>query len=94
MGQFQSYSINSNESQNNANLEYFNTVGKRLRKLREDRGMTQSDLGKLLRYNQDAVSKKELGRLQISSHEIVVISQALHLSSHEVLYLLFGVKSE
>lgn len=94
MGQLQSYSVNPNSSKNNANLEYFNTIGKRLRKLREDRDMTQSDLGILLSYNQDTISKKESGKLQISSLEIVSISHVLQLTNSEILYLLLGVGSE
>lgn len=94
MTQSQSYSVNTNTSENYPNSGYLNTIGKRLRKLREDRNMTQTDLGRLLSYNQNSISRKESGVVQISGIEIVSISRALQLTTPELIYLLLGIKSE
>ena len=94
MGQLQSYPANPNSNKNYPNSGYLNTIGKRLKKLREDRNMTQADLGRLLNYNQNSISRKESGVVQISSLEIVRISKVLELTTPEIIYLLLGIRSE
>jgi hypothetical protein len=55
--------------------------------------MTQLELGKLLNYKQNSISRKESGVSQISSIEVVNISRVLSLTSSELIYLLLGVDS-
>ncbi len=93
MGQLQYYSVNSNSGKKYTNSVYLDRIGQRLRRLREDRNMTQSELGGLLNYRQASISRKESGVLQISSIEVVNISRVLSLTSSELIYLLLGVDS-
>lgn len=94
MTQSQSYSTNTNAGRKYNNLLLSDQTGKRLRKLREDRSITQFELGQTLGYTQEAISQKESGKRQISGYEIVRFSQALELSTPEIIYLLLGIKSE
>jgi transcriptional regulator with XRE-family HTH domain len=93
MGQLQYYSVNSNSGKKHPNSGYLDSIGLRLRKLRENRNMTQLELGKLLNYKQNSISRKESGVSQISSIEVVNISRVLSLTSSELIYLLLGVDS-
>lgn len=91
MDQLQYYSVNSNSSKKYPNSGYLDSIGLRLKKLREDRNMTQLELGELLNYRQHSISRKESGVSQISSIEVVNISRVLSLTTSELIYLLLGV---
>lgn len=49
------------------------SIGDRLRKMRKERGMTQSDLGNLLGMTKGAIQKYECGRLKNFKPETVKI---------------------
>ena len=94
MAQSQSYSGNRNSEQKHTKLVCFDRIGERLRELREDRDITQLELGKTLGYTQESISRKESGKRQLSGYEIIRFSQALQLSKSEILYLILGVRSD
>lgn len=83
-----SYSTDSNSSEKSNNLLLFSQSGRRLRELRENRGITQEDLGNLLGYTRQSIGLKEQGKRQISACELIRFSKALNLSPTEILYLI------
>lgn len=93
MDYFQSYSENNSSSEKYAKLSYFNQSGIRLKKIRENRGITQEELGEKTGYCQMSISKKESGARQISVCDLISFAKALNLSPQEVLYIL-GIVSE
>lgn len=84
----QIYSNDQSLKTNHNNLLFFSQSGRRLKELRENRGMTQEDLGNRIGYTQQSIALKEQGKRQISICEVIPLSVALNLSPSEVLYLI------
>lgn len=59
--------------------------GKNLKRIRQDRGLTQSQLGDLLNITDRAISSWEIGRTEPSIAMIDVICDVLHCSKDELL---------
>jgi len=60
-------------------------IGKRLRELRESRGMTQVDLASKLNTKQALVSGYELGKIRMHGALIAAFAQTLDATSDEIL---------
>lgn len=60
-------------------------VAKRIRALREDRGMTQQELAALLDYEKSNLSRLESGKVNIKLSTIYKIAQAFEISMSELL---------
>ena len=88
MHYLQSYIENKNSPQKNNKLLLFNQQGIRLRKMRENRYITQEELGEILGYTQQSIALKEQGKRPISIYEFCRFSKALNLTVPEILYVL------
>jgi transcriptional regulator with XRE-family HTH domain len=62
-------------------------IGRRLRELRESRGMTQTELAEKLNIKQVLVSAYELGRVRMHGALIAAFAKALDTSADEILGL-------
>lgn len=60
-------------------------VGQRIRALRQQQRLSQTDLAKILETHQTAVSQIELGTRGISLHQAIKLSRALHTSLDDLL---------
>ncbi|MEZ5015922.1 MAG: helix-turn-helix transcriptional regulator [Flavipsychrobacter sp.] len=60
-------------------------VAKRIRALREGRGMTQQELAALLDYEKSNLSRLESGTVNIKLSTIYKIAQAFEISMSELL---------
>jgi transcriptional regulator with XRE-family HTH domain len=60
-------------------------VGLRLRTLRIERGLTQTDLARLVGSHQTALSQIEVGRRGVSLHQILKLAQVLKITPDEIL---------
>jgi transcriptional regulator with XRE-family HTH domain len=60
-------------------------VGERLRTLRITRGLTQTDLAKLVGSHQTALSQVEVGRRGVSLDQIMKLAKALKVTPDEIL---------
>ena len=60
-------------------------IGKRLRELRESRGMTQVELASLLNTKQALVSAYELGNIRMHGALIAAFAQTLDATADEIL---------
>jgi transcriptional regulator with XRE-family HTH domain len=65
--------------------------GEKLRHLREEKSLTQDDLGKILNVTKANVSKYELGRLQPNIETIKLISKYFNIS---IDWLLGGTATD
>ncbi len=63
------------------------TIGKRLRELRQSRGMTQTELAEKLNIKQALVSAYELGSVRMHGALIAAFAKALEASADEILGL-------
>jgi transcriptional regulator with XRE-family HTH domain len=63
------------------------TIGKRLREIRESRGMTQTELAERLNIKQALISAYELGAVRMHGALIAGIARALGASADEILGL-------
>lgn len=63
------------------------TIGRRLRELRESRGMTQTELAEKLNIKQVLVSAYERGRVRMHGALIAAFARALDTSADEILTL-------
>jgi transcriptional regulator with XRE-family HTH domain len=57
------------------------TPGERLRRLREDRGLSQSELGRRVKMPQYRISRLETGSVPILAEEIEVFAKALGIQA-------------
>lgn len=57
------------------------SIGKKLRKLREERGVTQTKLAEALNMNQQSISRYEKGESQISYTDLESIGKFFDISS-------------
>jgi len=62
-------------------------IGKRIRALREQRGMTQVELAQKLETTQTLVSQYEHGKLRLHGTLVAAIATALRASADEILGL-------
>jgi len=69
------------------------TIGKRLREIRESRGMTQVDLAERLNIRQEIVSGYERGVVRIHGALIAAFAQTLDVSADEILGIQKGKRS-
>jgi transcriptional regulator with XRE-family HTH domain len=60
-------------------------VGERIRRIRETKDVTQVELAKTLGVTQSNVSEMERGVRGITSHQVVRLAKALHVSVDEIL---------
>ena len=60
-------------------------IGERVRALRTDRGLTQTELGEMLNLNQSNISAIERGDRGVTIHQAVRIAKALQVSVDELL---------
>ena len=60
-------------------------VGQRIRTLREERGMPQVELARLLDVHQTNISAMERGARALTIHQILKLSRVLSLSTDEIL---------
>jgi transcriptional regulator with XRE-family HTH domain len=60
-------------------------IGERVRALREERGLTQTELGNLLDLRQTNVSAIERGDRGVTIHQAVRIARVLRVSADELL---------
>lgn len=63
------------------------TIGKRLRELRDSRGMTQTELAERLNIKQALVSAYELGTVRMHGALIAAFAKTLDASADEILGL-------
>ena len=67
-----------------------NVSGKRIKELRQQRGLTQSDLAAQLQINgiiieRDSISRIEIGTRFVADYELMVIAQILNVSVDSLL---------
>ncbi len=67
-------------------------IGARLRALRLERGVSQTELAKLIGTHQTAISQVEVGRRGISLQQIVKVARALKVTHDQILGEGHGVK--
>lgn len=60
-------------------------VGDRLSRLRRERGISQTDLGRRVGLDQRMVSCYETGRIRIPAETLLKIADVLHISVYELL---------
>lgn len=60
-------------------------IGKRVRLFRDERGLTQTELGELLDLTQSNISAIERGDRGVTIHQAVRIARALRISVDELL---------
>lgn len=53
---------------------------KRLRDLREDKDMTQTQIAELLKTRQEYYSKYELGKIEIPTHHLIELAKFYNVS--------------
>ncbi len=63
----------------------YRDIGIRIKLLRQERGVTQVELGRRLQMTQSNLSAIECGRRGITIHQVVKIAQALRASTDEIL---------
>jgi transcriptional regulator with XRE-family HTH domain len=63
------------------------SIGKTIKTLRENAGLTQEELARILGLTRPAVTEIEQGRRRVTSDELVRLSKALHASTDEILGL-------
>jgi transcriptional regulator with XRE-family HTH domain len=63
----------------------FRDVGARIRTLRQERDLTQTDMAKLLGTKQTAVSEVERGNRGLTVQQLVKLARALKTSPNELL---------
>ena len=61
------------------------TPGNRVRVLREQAGMTQAELGKLLNVRDAAISKYESGKIPLTGDTLLLLSQIFNISIDYIL---------
>ena len=59
----------------------------RLREIREDRDLSQADVGKLLHKSQQGYSHIENGRAELKIEDLIVLCKYYHLSADYVIGL-------
>jgi transcriptional regulator with XRE-family HTH domain len=64
-------------------------IGARIKRLRYEHGLTQSDLGQLMHYSESHISRLETGSYQMGIAHIVELSTALDLPFEATLAALF-----
>lgn len=62
-------------------------IGRRLRKVRQERGLTQSDIGKILSVTFQQVQKYELGHNRLSCASAIELSNALGFNVTDIFPL-------
>lgn len=62
-------------------------IGRRLRELRETRGVTQAEVAEALGVNQSRISEYEQGGLRLHGAAIVALARTLRVSADELLGL-------
>ena len=62
-------------------------IGRRLRELRETRGVTQAEVAEVLGVNQSRISEYEQGGLRLHGAVIVALARTLRVSADELLGL-------
>ena len=67
------------------------TFGEKLKKIRKEKGLTQTDLGKIVKMHPRYIGRYELDQVKPTSDAIVKIARALKVSSD---YLLFNEETE
>jgi transcriptional regulator with XRE-family HTH domain len=60
-------------------------LGKRIKELRESKGLTQPELGALINKDYQAVGRIEAGRVNPSAFIIYQIAKALKVSANDIL---------
>jgi transcriptional regulator with XRE-family HTH domain len=60
-------------------------LGRRVRAIREGRGVTQVELAKILKLPQSNVSEMERGARGLTVHQVVRLAKALKVSADEIL---------
>lgn len=60
-------------------------LGRRVRAIRESRGVTQAELAKILKLPQPNVSDMERGARGLTVHQVVRLARALKVSADEIL---------
>ena len=66
------------------------TVGKRIARIRKNRGLTQIQLAEKIGITQSIISDYEIGRLHLNDEMVVRFALALNVSSDEILGLKNG----
>lgn len=61
------------------------TLGETVRALREQRGLTQEELGRLVGVGQGMIGHIETGRRQPALHTAMLLARALHVSIDELM---------
>jgi transcriptional regulator with XRE-family HTH domain len=61
-------------------------IGARIRALRDARGLTQEELGRIIGVDETAVSKIENGRRGLAAAELAQICEHLEIRSDELLF--------
>lgn len=66
--------------------EYDASIGKRIRKIREEKGITQTELSKICGFSSyTSISKIEAGERKLSNENLVKIANALHVKPHTLI---------
>lgn len=73
------------------NKEYYRYVGKRIRYAREYKGLSRSQLGKLILYHEDNIRNWETSRHSVHPETVRTIAQVLEV---DLLWLLYGDDKE
>lgn len=60
-------------------------IGENVKKLREERGLTQEDLADMLKITRSAVTMIEANRRKVSSDEVVALCQIFGVSADALL---------
>ena len=67
------------------------SVGKRIARLRNDAGLTQSKLAEMIGIHEKNLSSIELGKYGVSMETLIALCEKLNVSAD---YILFGEKKE
>lgn len=63
----------------------YRDIGERVRRVRQDRGLTQTELAKILGTSQTALSEIERGNRGLTVQQVVKICRALKTTPNEML---------
>ncbi|OFY42379.1 MAG: transcriptional regulator [Bacteroidetes bacterium GWF2_40_14] len=65
--------------------EIYISIGKKIKSIRESKGLTQQALSDLCDFEKSNVSRIESGRTNLTIKSLLKISQALHVKMKELL---------
>jgi len=65
----------------------YKRIGKRIREIREKRGLTQKALAALVRLTRTSITNIELGKQKILVHTLFELASALNVEARELLML-------